>query len=177
MGISQLVERRTRDWKDASSVPGRSGGWIFFAGVSFLFWLLFGVRSIPVLPQWHVQDPGHFFFQKRRWQVTSEHAYTLDPTKSEWTDYAVQAKCWNLLEQRTHKQLAREHSAIVISARWATVDWSLAEREELVRASWPQLKRKSQAGNDSSNLPQHPRMRGKIHGHEKAISTQKQAKA
>ena len=22
-------------------------------------WLLFGARSIPVLPQWHVKDPGH----------------------------------------------------------------------------------------------------------------------
>ena len=24
-----------------------------------------------------------------RWQVTPEHAYTLDPTKSEWADYAA----------------------------------------------------------------------------------------
>ena len=30
-------------------------------------------------------------------QVTPTHAYTLDPTKSEWADYAaVQAQCGNL---------------------------------------------------------------------------------
>ena len=32
------------------------------------------------------------FCQKCRWQVTPKHAYTFDPTKSEWADYtAVQA--------------------------------------------------------------------------------------
>ena len=37
------------------------------------------------------------FCQKCRWQVTSKHAYTLDPTKLEWADYAaVQAQCGNL---------------------------------------------------------------------------------
>ena len=30
-------------------------------------------------------------FQKCKWQVISKHAYTVDPTKSEWTDYVVQA--------------------------------------------------------------------------------------
>ena len=37
------------------------------------------------------------FCKKCRWQVTPKHAYTLDPTKSEWADYAaVQAKCGKL---------------------------------------------------------------------------------
>ena len=37
------------------------------------------------------------FCQKCRWQVTPKHAYTFDPLKSEWADYAaVQAKCGNL---------------------------------------------------------------------------------
>ena len=37
------------------------------------------------------------FYQKCRWQVTLRHAYTLDPIKSEWADYAaVQAQCGNL---------------------------------------------------------------------------------
>ena len=37
------------------------------------------------------------FCQKCRWQVTPKHAYTLDPSKSEWADYAaVQAECGNL---------------------------------------------------------------------------------
>ena len=35
--------------------------------------------------------------QKRIWQVTPKRAYTLDPTKAEWADYAaVQAECGNL---------------------------------------------------------------------------------
>ena len=54
-----LVERRTRDRKVASSNPGRSGGRIFISRVCFVCRLLFGVRSTPVLPQWHVKDPGH----------------------------------------------------------------------------------------------------------------------
>ena len=34
------------------------------------------------------------FCQKCRWQVTPKQAYTLDPSKSEWADYAsVQARC------------------------------------------------------------------------------------
>ena len=37
------------------------------------------------------------FCQKCRWQVTPKHAYTFDPMKSEWADYAaVQAECGNL---------------------------------------------------------------------------------
>ena len=54
-----MVERRTRDRKVASSNPGRSGGRIFFSKVNFVCWLLFGVRSNPVLPQWHVKDSSH----------------------------------------------------------------------------------------------------------------------
>ena len=56
---SWLVEHRTRDRKVASSNPGWSGGRIFFSRVSFVCWLLFGVRSNPVLTQWHVKDPSH----------------------------------------------------------------------------------------------------------------------
>ena len=37
------------------------------------------------------------FCQKCRWQVTPKHAYILDPSKSEWVDYAaVQAECGTL---------------------------------------------------------------------------------
>ena len=45
--------------------------------------------SIPFLPQWHVKNP--VIMSKCRWQVTPKHAYTLESTKSEWTDYAVEA--------------------------------------------------------------------------------------
>ena len=58
-GMACWLERRTSDRKVASSNPGRSGGRIFFSRVNFVFWLLFGVRSTPVLRQWHVKYPGH----------------------------------------------------------------------------------------------------------------------
>ena len=39
---------------------------------------------------------SRLFCQKCRWQVTPKHAYTLDPSKSEWADIAaVQAECEN----------------------------------------------------------------------------------
>ena len=54
-------------WKSAglmikrvvNSNPGRSGRRLFFSRVNFVCWLLFGVRSTPVLLQWHIKDPGH----------------------------------------------------------------------------------------------------------------------
>ena len=58
-GLACWWERRSRDRKVASSNPGRSGGRIFFPRVNFERWLLSDVRSTPVLPQWHVKDPGH----------------------------------------------------------------------------------------------------------------------
>ena len=53
-------EHRTRDRKGASLNPGRSGGRIFFCRLNLVYWLLFGIRSTPVLPRWHLQDSGHF---------------------------------------------------------------------------------------------------------------------
>ena len=58
-GIACWWWYRTRDRKVSSSNPGRSGGSIFFSRVNFVCLLLFGVRSTPVLPRWHVKDPGH----------------------------------------------------------------------------------------------------------------------
>ena len=41
------------------------------------------------------------FCQKCRWQVTLKRTYTIDPTKSEWADYAaIQAECENLLKNK-----------------------------------------------------------------------------
>ena len=36
-----------------------SGGRIVISRVNFVCSLLFGVRTTPVLSQWHVKDPGH----------------------------------------------------------------------------------------------------------------------
>ena len=49
-----------------------------------------------MLPQWHVKDRGHSA-ESAGGKVTPKHAYTLDPTKSEWADNAaVRALCGNL---------------------------------------------------------------------------------
>ena len=56
---SLLVERWTRDQKVVSSNPGRSSGRLFFSRVNFVCGLLFSVCFTPVLPQWHVKDPGN----------------------------------------------------------------------------------------------------------------------
>ena len=50
----------------------------------------------PVLPQWHVKDLGHSA-KSAGGRLHLKHANTLEPTKSEWADYAaVQALFGNL---------------------------------------------------------------------------------
>ena len=54
----------------------------------YLYVDLFGVHSTPVLPQWHVKDPGHSAKSAGgRLPQNMQHAF--DPTKSEWADYAA----------------------------------------------------------------------------------------
>ena len=73
----------------------------------------------PVLLQWHIKDPGKSD-KKCWWQVTPKHSYTLDQTKSKWADYAtVQALCGSLSGNEPTR-----NSVTVVSACWATVDWS-----------------------------------------------------
>ena len=57
--------------------------------------------------------------QKCRWQVTSKHAYTFDPTKPEWANYICRCpgSVWEPIRKRAHTQLVREHSATLVSAR------------------------------------------------------------
>ena len=56
---------------------------------------LFGVRSTPVLLQWHLKEPDHS--AKSAGGRLRLNTHILDPTTSEWADYtAVQAQCGNL---------------------------------------------------------------------------------
>ena len=58
--LDSLLGRAPDSWsKGCEFESGKSGGIIFFSRVNFVCWLILGVRSIPVLPQWHVKDPGH----------------------------------------------------------------------------------------------------------------------
>ena len=76
-GITQWLERRTRDRKVAGSNSCWSGGRIFVSRVIFLGWLWFRYPFHPrVTAVWESKRPRPFC-QKRRWQVTAKHAYTL----------------------------------------------------------------------------------------------------
>ena len=75
-GITQWLERRTRDWKVAGSNTCRSGGRVFFSRVNFLWWLLFRYPFHPRVTA-VARKRSRSFCQKCRWQVTAKHAYTL----------------------------------------------------------------------------------------------------
>ena len=75
-GIAQWLERRTRDRKVAGSNPCWSGGRIFFSRVNFLCWLLFRYPFHPRVTA-AARKRSRSFCQKRRWQVTAKHTYTL----------------------------------------------------------------------------------------------------
>ena len=68
-GHSSVVERWTHDWKVLGSIPGRSGGRLFFFRVIFLycrlFWYLF-FHSFAAVAHKRSQS----FCQKCKWQVT-----------------------------------------------------------------------------------------------------------
>ena len=118
--IASWLERRTRDRKVASSNPGRSGGRIFFFRVNFVCWL-FGVRSTPVLPQWHVKYPVHS--AKSAGGRLHLNTHTPLTHRVGWL-CRCPGRVWESIRKCVHTQLVREHSATVVSARWDTVDWS-----------------------------------------------------
>ena len=95
-GIACWLERRTRDRKVASSNPGRSGGENFLLQSQLYVLTLIRCPFHPRVTAVAHKRPRSFC-QKCGWQVTPKHARTLDPSKSEWADYAaVQAECGNL---------------------------------------------------------------------------------
>ena len=62
----------------------------FFSRVNFVYWLWISIQCLfhPHVTAVPYKRPWSFC-QKCGWQVTSNHAYTLDPTKLEWADYAA----------------------------------------------------------------------------------------
>ena len=104
------------------------------------------------------KDPGH----------SAKSAYTLDPTKSEWADYAaVQAQCGNLSETSSHAtcQGTFGHSRL---SSLSHCGLSLAEKKWNWNAR-PDLhfkkKKKRRRGMNRQASPQNPRKRGKSHHH------------
>ena len=88
-GIACWLERGTRGRKVASSNPGRSGERIFFSRVNFCVLTLIRCPFHPRVTAVARKKKARSFCKKCSWQVTPKHAYTLDPTKSKWADYAV----------------------------------------------------------------------------------------
>ena len=141
------------EWLRVRIPAGTAGE--FSSPVNFVCWLLFGVRSTPVLPQWHVKDPGHS--AKSAWrQVTPRHAYTLDPTKSEWADYAaVQAYCGKLSGNeitRNSSGNTRPQSSQLSEPLWVDLGLKSGNSGRDLLSTEKKKKKKSQAGNGLSNI-------------------------
>ena len=67
-----------------------------------------------MVSQWHVATV--VILPKVQVVGTPKHAYTLDPTKSVWADYAAAGIVWEPIQKLAHTQLVSEHAATVISA-------------------------------------------------------------
>ena len=84
---SLLVERRTRDRKVAGSNPMLEQRDHFLLQSQLCVLTLIRCPFHPRVTAVARKRPRSFC-QKCRWQFASENAYTLDPAKQEWVDYA-----------------------------------------------------------------------------------------
>ena len=119
-----LLERRTRYRKVAGSNPGRSSRRIFFFRIKFVCWLLFGVPSTPVLLQWHVKDPGHSAKSACGRLHLNTHTPLTQRSRSGLAMPLSRHSVGTIQGNELTCDSVREHSVTVISARWATIDWS-----------------------------------------------------
>ena len=106
-------------------------------------------------PQRHVKR-SRSFCQKCRWQVTPEHAYTLDPSKSEWADYvAVQAECGNLSGNeltRNSSGNTRSQSPQLVEPLWTDPGLKSGISLRELISTLKKNNKKAQAGNELSNI-------------------------
>ena len=121
--IASWLEHWTHDRKVLSSNPGRSGGRIFFPRANFMCWLLFGVRSTPVLLQWHVKDSGHSAKSAGGRLHLNMHTSLTQQSRLGWL-CRCPGRVLEPIRKRAHVQLVMEHLATVVSAHWATEDRS-----------------------------------------------------
>ena len=126
MWIACWLKHQTHDRKVASSNPGRSSVRIFFSRDNFVCWLLFSVRSTPMLPQWHVKDPGHSANNAGGRLHLNMHTPL---TQRSWSGLTMHCPgiVWELVGKLVHTQLIKEHPVMVVSAHWADEDWSCPE--------------------------------------------------
>ena len=119
--------------------------------------------------------------QKRRWQITTKHAYTLDPTKSEWSDYAtVQAKCGNLSGNELTRNLygnIRPQSSQLAEPQWTDpgIKSGISVRD-LISTSRKEKKKEGKKKKrkrrvNGRTFSENPRKRGKSHHHHQSDTT------
>ena len=120
--------------------------------------------SIPSLVTTVADKRPQSFCQKYRWQIIPKQAHTLDPSKSEWADYAaVLAQCGNLSGNeltRNSSESTRSQSSQL--AELLLTDPSLKSGisvRELVSTS----KKKRRRAMNCRTFSQNPRTRGKSH--------------
>ena len=121
---------------------------------------LFGVRSTPVLSQWHVKDPGHSAQSAGGGLL---HAYTLDPTKSEQAECAaIQALRGSL----PGKKLTCNSSQLAESLRtYPGLQNGISMREQVSAKKKKQQQQNSGRGLNGRTFSPNPRKRGKGHHH------------
>ena len=114
-GIACWLECWTCDRKVASSNHGWSGRRIFLSRLNFVCWLLFGVCSTPLAPQWHIKDPGHSA------KSVGGRLHQNRPTSLTQRGVGWLCRCpgivWESTQKWAHTRLVREHSATVVSGR------------------------------------------------------------
>ena len=130
-----------------------------------LCWLLFGVHSTLVLPQWHVKDPSHSAKSAGGRLHLNVHTALTQRSRSGLTMPLSRHSVGIYIRKRAHTQLVRKHSVTVVSARWATVDWSRPkEWNECARANLHFVKKKKfRRGINGWTFSQNPHKRGKGH--------------
>ena len=119
---SLLVEPRTSNPQVAGSNPGRSGGRNFFSRVN-LCWLLSGVRSTFVLPQWHVKDPCHSAKSAGDKLQVNTHTSLAQRSRSRLT-MPLSGQSVGIYPETSLHATCHGNIRPVVSARWVTVDWS-----------------------------------------------------
>ena len=136
--------------------------------MNFACWFLFRSPFHPRVTAVARRRPRSFC-QKCKWQVTHKHAYTLDPTKSEWTDYAdLKALCGNLSGNKLTRNSSgntRPQSSQLAELLWTDSGLrSGVSVRDLISSlnNNNNNNNKSQAGNGLSNiLPEASRVRKK----------------
>ena len=120
---------------------------------------------MPVLPQWHVRSSA--FRQMCRWQVTPKHAYSLNPAKSEWVDYAVQANVRTYLTSSHANKLtryllgnARPQTSQLAEPSWTDPGWKSGHGARWLISIIIFFFLNAQAGIIKNLPPQNFRLRG-----------------